>query len=211
LSTGEGRTVLFVSHNMGAVKNLCNHGIILDNGSISYFSNDIIGAISVYLDDKKNRDYILVADRNDRQGNGEIRIVNIKLNGKDFGSSIDNADQLDILLEFSNKKNIANPRILLSINTFEDECILFLDSNTNENNFYLTKKGEIHIFVSKEFALYPNHYYINVACYDNYVLADYVKEAYVFDVINGAFFKNGILPASKSACLVKQKWVLKEK
>jgi lipopolysaccharide transport system ATP-binding protein len=34
LSTGEGRTVLFVSHNMGAVKNLCNISILLQNGNI---------------------------------------------------------------------------------------------------------------------------------------------------------------------------------
>jgi len=34
LSTGEGRTVLFVSHNMGAVANLCDVSILLQNGSI---------------------------------------------------------------------------------------------------------------------------------------------------------------------------------
>ena len=35
VSKGEGRTVLFVSHNMGAVNNLCNKGILLENGSVS--------------------------------------------------------------------------------------------------------------------------------------------------------------------------------
>ena len=34
LSSGEGRTVLFVSHNMAQVKNLCNKGIVLNHGSI---------------------------------------------------------------------------------------------------------------------------------------------------------------------------------
>jgi len=34
LSTGQGRTVLFVSHNMGAVKNLCNISLLLQNGNI---------------------------------------------------------------------------------------------------------------------------------------------------------------------------------
>ena len=36
VSKGEGRTVLFVSHNMAAVKNLCNKGIVLENGLIKY-------------------------------------------------------------------------------------------------------------------------------------------------------------------------------
>ena len=34
VSTGEGRTVLFVSHNMASVKQLCKNGIVLDKGSI---------------------------------------------------------------------------------------------------------------------------------------------------------------------------------
>ena len=36
VSQGEGRTVLFVSHNMAAVKMLCNHGVVLKNGSVDY-------------------------------------------------------------------------------------------------------------------------------------------------------------------------------
>ena len=39
VSKGEGRTVLFVSHNMAAVKQLCNHGILLKNGKLKLESN----------------------------------------------------------------------------------------------------------------------------------------------------------------------------
>jgi lipopolysaccharide transport system ATP-binding protein len=34
LSTSQGRTILFVSHNIGAVANLCNKGLILEHGRI---------------------------------------------------------------------------------------------------------------------------------------------------------------------------------
>ena len=55
VSRGEGRTVLFVSHNMDAVLNLCKTGVLLENGSIklistakeainTYISSSIIGA-----------------------------------------------------------------------------------------------------------------------------------------------------------------------
>lgn len=37
VSKGEGRTVLFVSHNMTSIKNLCTNGIMLENGSIKEF------------------------------------------------------------------------------------------------------------------------------------------------------------------------------
>ena len=39
VSKGEGRTVLFVSHNMSAVKSLCNTGVLLENGLLTYSGN----------------------------------------------------------------------------------------------------------------------------------------------------------------------------
>lgn len=39
VSKGEGRTVLFVSHNMGSVRNLCKKGIMLENGQVKYIGN----------------------------------------------------------------------------------------------------------------------------------------------------------------------------
>ena len=49
LSTGEGRTVLFVSHNMAQVKNLCNKGIVLEKGRIVRQDDDIDKSIQAYL------------------------------------------------------------------------------------------------------------------------------------------------------------------
>lgn len=50
VSRGEGRTVLFVSHNMTAVQNLCKSGLLLDKGMISY-SGEIESVINHYLTD----------------------------------------------------------------------------------------------------------------------------------------------------------------
>ena len=47
-SRGQGRTVLFVSHNMGAVRKLCHTGILMENGSISCFG-EISDIIEHYL------------------------------------------------------------------------------------------------------------------------------------------------------------------
>lgn len=48
VSKGEGRTVLFVSHNMEAVRSLCNKGMVLKNGQLAYNGN-CEGAIERYL------------------------------------------------------------------------------------------------------------------------------------------------------------------
>ena len=48
----EGRTVLFVSHNMGAVKSLCQNGLLIDQGIIK--SNGLVqDCIEIYLFDEK--------------------------------------------------------------------------------------------------------------------------------------------------------------
>ena len=47
VSRGEGRTVLFVSHNMGAVKNLCKRGIVLNQGQVA-FDGDVEEAVVSY-------------------------------------------------------------------------------------------------------------------------------------------------------------------
>lgn len=53
VSRGEGRTVLFVSHNMGAVRNLCNNGVVLKDGQLG-FIGAIDDSIEFYM--KSNMD-----------------------------------------------------------------------------------------------------------------------------------------------------------
>ena len=48
VSRGEGRTVLFVSHNMASIKKLCKHGILLNKGQIEYQGN-VNDTVAAYL------------------------------------------------------------------------------------------------------------------------------------------------------------------
>ena len=58
ISKGDGRTVLFVSHNMAAVKSLCTRGIVLEHGKIS-FEGTTDEAVAFYLD-KHTKDLDIV-------------------------------------------------------------------------------------------------------------------------------------------------------
>ena len=51
VSRGEGRTVLFVSHNMASVQRLCRSGLLLENGTVKYAGN-ISDTIATYLTDE---------------------------------------------------------------------------------------------------------------------------------------------------------------
>lgn len=54
VSKGEGRTVLFVSHNMGAVETLCTNGVLIENGTIHYIGS-AKNTIETYLARNTNR------------------------------------------------------------------------------------------------------------------------------------------------------------
>ena len=67
VSRGEGRTVLFVSHNMGAVRNLCKTGIVLNQGQVA-FSGSAEEAIGFYTDSNVHNcaRKVLINDRDHR-------------------------------------------------------------------------------------------------------------------------------------------------
>ena len=58
VSKGEGRTVLFVSHNMDSMLKLCTKGVILENGMVKYQS-DITSTVAEYLNDAAAESFFL--------------------------------------------------------------------------------------------------------------------------------------------------------
>ena len=92
LSAGQGRTVLFVSHNMAAVKSLCNKGIILYQGRLKFTSDNIDEAIGKYQDlaiTKVSEEYIW---QNVNKLESEfITINNIKIISRPDSNNIEKA------------------------------------------------------------------------------------------------------------------------
>lgn len=72
VSKGEGRTVLFVSHNMASIQQLCKHAVLLKNGSVEK-SGDVSTIVNYYLNSMQT------ADDYSHSGTGEVRIKDFKL------------------------------------------------------------------------------------------------------------------------------------
>lgn len=87
VSKGEGRTVLFVSHNMAAVRSLCTRGVMLKNGMIDYIGN-IPNTLDHYLknDNSIQQEQII---NNIKWKKDIIEINKIEINGtKDAYSTV---------------------------------------------------------------------------------------------------------------------------
>ena len=77
VSRGEGRTVLFVSHNMASIRSLCKSGVLLKNGMVDYMGT-IDNVVERYLcaNTTQNVDLAL---RTDRLGNGKLKFEKIAI------------------------------------------------------------------------------------------------------------------------------------
>ncbi|WP_054852825.1 ABC transporter ATP-binding protein [Olleya sp. ITB9] len=82
ISKGEGRTVLFVSHNMAAVKSLCTRGLVLEHGKV-VFEGASDKAVSFYLNNESKKANEDLLKRTDRRGTGEVHFSNVELLSKE--------------------------------------------------------------------------------------------------------------------------------
>jgi lipopolysaccharide transport system ATP-binding protein len=123
VSKGEGRTVLFVSHNMAAVKNLCNRGIILERGMLK-FDGDANKALDIYNSESLNTDSHITWDFDTAPGNDTAKILSIALVTKDNFFTIEKDFELEVV--FTNL--LDSHSLNVSISIFDDKDTYILSS-----------------------------------------------------------------------------------
>lgn len=99
VAQSEGRTVLFVSHNMAAVKNLCTRGVVLQNGQLA-FDGTTDDAVYYYLNNNFQLERGLITDHIDEQAS-YITVNKIEINGSPYTESTitSNQEYLEVLFE----------------------------------------------------------------------------------------------------------------
>lgn len=83
VSGREGRTILFVSHNMLSIRALCKTGLLLEQGMVKY-QGDISDVVNRYLvlDEGNEERSKEIAERKDRWGSGHIKVVDVCFKNK---------------------------------------------------------------------------------------------------------------------------------
>ena len=108
ISEQEGRTILYVSHNMNTIRQLCDYCIVLKSGRIS-FSGDVEKAIALYLDTQNNEhcqhNDLSKRDRNPMR-TGNIQLLSLDTYYED--NRIAFGDYFEFSLSFFSKISISN-------------------------------------------------------------------------------------------------------
>jgi lipopolysaccharide transport system ATP-binding protein len=132
ISKGEGRTVLFVSHNMGAVKNLCSKGLLLENGKITY-TGDVDNAIDNYLKNSNSSAY-KTWDLDNAPKSNSFALLGVKVLNQDGQISINHLISYDIEIEFTYQVLEDDQLFTLGFNLFNNHNIHILSSHDRDTH-----------------------------------------------------------------------------
>lgn len=209
VAKNQGRTVLFVSHNMGAVKNLCNVGFLLNEGKIIYK-----GGISDIIDEynKLNTVFskICLSDRKDRSGSQILKFtsINLKNDNDDIIEYIDCGSSFILEINYELRKdkviNINNFRLDIGIDNFLGNRVAWISADNVVGVDYKSKivENDKIQFIIDKCPLVPGDYQITLYCQINNEVSDWIKNSFHLVIMNCDYYKTG------SGSLVKQGDVL---
>lgn len=195
VSTNDGRTVLFVSHNMGAVNQLCNRGIIIEQGKIN-FDGITSDAVQNYYTTNQS---VNLSDLNFRKGSLISRLISVEAYSLNTSTNEKISPvigkSLYIRFDFDN------------LSMFEDHKIQFdfrIENNYGAKISWLSTslynnisfKDNFLVFEIEKCPLNIGLYVISTCLTIDGDIADWIQNAFSFSVEEGSFYQSAKLPPS---------------
>lgn len=202
VSKGEGRTVLFVSHNLQSIIRLCNKGLYLKNGEL-VLNESIDNVVKMYSSDR-NINF--------------SKKVNIFNEGKkawlsDFSVTDPAGDeyiQMDssvlVQVEVESTEYIEKTYIGIGINDINDLRILTLFSKFYDKSFSLNKgKNTIKCKVDN-LNLKPGIYKVEIFIGTDEFTLDYYDQGLQFEIYPAQQTKFSLPDSSQGSVFINQNW-----
>ena len=207
ISNERGRTILFVSHNMHSVQNLCSRVCILDKGMLTYNGSVNQGIEKYIVDSSLNMANNLI-ERKDRVGSGRLLFDNWELikDGNKVNLAI-TGSPLSIKFKISSHSKFSGISFSIGFFNASEGFLTACKSDAIQKVFDIEKGENTLEFSFDKLPLSSGRYIFNLAAYNGSEILDWIKGAGSFDVENGDFYGSGILPAiGKQGVFVKYDW-----
>jgi len=187
----QGRTVLFVSHNMALIQSLCNRGILVSAGHI-VSDGPVSETVDRYLQSLENTDEIDLSQRRDRRGQGRTRLVGLDVCGEDgrLDSPIRTGRRARFIFSITGKtSSIAcvfaiYDHLGLPVTTFRSDAQSKTSADSNDQLRFACDIDQM--------LLLPGRYRVAVSIIGDNVVQDFLEAATYFNVSEGLL--NGQAP-----------------
>jgi lipopolysaccharide transport system ATP-binding protein len=212
ISKGEGRTVLFVSHNMQSIQNLCTKALLLNNGTMQGFG-DVPKMIGEYL--QNNEVLIPLNERIDRKGDGKVKVVGINFIDEKYKNITNNIYVgMDLIIEVelsSNQFNLSsNLEISLGINDQFGNRITLVSNKVSGQKISSISNGNWSqkIFINN-LPLSMGKYIITTFIASNGNIHDWVLDAIPITIESDSYFGELVhtLPAGQGSFYLDFKYL----
>jgi lipopolysaccharide transport system ATP-binding protein len=192
VSKGEGRTILFVSHNMGSIKSLCSKAILLNHGEILDFASTD-ATIERYLSLNKSGNSLTVR----RSGNKKAEFISFYIadqNGQER-AELFMGDDLFLHLEIKFNEDTVHSDIGINIKNFHDELITHV-ANFDDEFKISGKKGEIIHYKVQLYNIWfsPNNYKMDLSLVSGSETFELVENCIEFKLFESEKIKRGSFP-----------------
>jgi len=201
VSKNEGRTVLFVSHNLAAVGQLCKSGLLLNSGTLEcmYEVNSVIHTYITNRNTSLNTGGLLNLQL--RKGSGNIKVERVRILNAAYQPLLIARTGNEILFEIKlNKKVISNDgafRIDFAIDTEQDLRVGWFSSDVVTKKF--NSAFDILYLKIPKLSYGGGTYYLTFYATLNGNVEDFIHQAFSFDVEEGDYFGSGkIIPKSQT-------------
>lgn len=183
----QGRTVLFVSHQMEAIQSLCTRAVWLESGSMQ-MDGPATEVVSNYLASTTKVAVSGIAARTDRSGKGNVKITELSINdsaGRPPSTGRDTRITFSLSAELPLRDTLM---VRFAIRDNMDRVITLLTNESPGQEIEIDgTTGNVHCSITK-LPLVAGEYTADVSIWCSGYLEDKVNRALVFTVMAGDYF-----------------------
>lgn len=196
IANTEGRTVLFVSHNMAAIRSLCTTAHLLEGGRLVDVGSpdEIVDGYLASVSDKPDESET-IGHRSDRSGDGSVRITAVTASDADGAPFVSEFSRLRLVVTYESDNELRNPQFSATVYDHQsDSGLISLNSDaTGGLPDKLPARGQL-VCITEPIGLTPGRCHINLSFLKGGVMADHVRRGAWFDVEETDVYGTGKTP-----------------
>lgn len=205
--SGEGRTILFVSHNMGIMQKLCHRGLLLQNGCL-VADTSMAEAADIYLRTIEAAESQPINERTDRRGRGLVRLLAVDIdNGNGSANSLSTGQPARFVFHVSGIMP-ALSCVFTLFNQLGQRITSFKSDAPGPDDRYDPLLGYKFVCELDRLLLVAGRYRIDVLIRGGGERQDHVQAAAVFDVQEGLLDGRVVKPQQEISVCMPHRWTL---
>jgi lipopolysaccharide transport system ATP-binding protein len=201
VSKGEGRTVLFVSHNLQSVKSICTKGMLLSKGSLNLFDT-VDNIINQYSRENSDKNIGTIEIFN---LNKEAWFIDFSIRNENLETICTFEDCL-ITIKVESKKDIHNVFIGIGINDMLDVRLFTLFSRFSMTSYKLNPGVNVFTCKVNALPLKPGLYKVEIFVGNDHHTLDYYNHPLVFEVNHPKQYNKLLPDSSQGNFCVEEHW-----